>query len=104
MFGNILLTAAVLMMLHAAFSTYEHLSLLKAAGKPEGAVPADIIVETMISLVLGVFAATIRSPELKEITWRSEMKKRPLDEIDSRMSFATFARRIGVLTEPASKS
>ncbi|KAI0083951.1 magnesium transporter [Irpex rosettiformis] len=105
MFGDVLLAIAILMILHAAFSTYEHLSLLKAAGRPEGSLPADIVVETLLALVLGIVAAAIRSPELKEITWRSEMKKRPLDELDPRLSFTNFAQRAGLLdADSSSKS
>ncbi|THG97252.1 hypothetical protein EW026_g4711 [Hermanssonia centrifuga] len=76
MFGDILLLIAAFAVLHAAFSTYEHLSLLKALGRPEGALPVDIIVEALVALVLGTLGATIRTPELREVTWRSEMKKR----------------------------
>ncbi|KAI0705235.1 hypothetical protein BC835DRAFT_1261489 [Cytidiella melzeri] len=127
MFGNVLLTISILMILHAAFSTYEHLSVLKAAGRPsEGGLPADIVIEALFAFVLGTVAATIRAPELKEITWRSEMKKRyvdaassppcfwvsygmipffsrwtglnsPLEEIDPRMSFTNFAQRAGLV-------
>ena len=71
--------------------------------------------------MLGTVAAAIRTPELKEITWRSEMKKRcvvlhfssllvltdyallrPLEELDPRLSFSNFARRAGLLDEGAS--
>ncbi|KAI0825790.1 magnesium transporter [Irpex lacteus] len=104
MVGNVLLTIAILTILHAAFSTYEHLSLLKAAGRPEGSLPADIVVETLLALVLGTIAAAIRAPELKEITWRSEMKKRPLDELDPRLSFTNFAQRAGLLDSNATPS
>ena len=66
--------------------------------------------------MLGTIGASLNTPELKEITWRSEMKKRcvlmlllywstrltsrcrPLEDIDPRMSFATFAKRAGILT------
>ncbi|KAI0339441.1 hypothetical protein BDW22DRAFT_1361479 [Trametopsis cervina] len=102
MFGNALLTIAFVLLLHAAFSTYEHFSLLKAAGRPEGSLPLDIVAETLVAMVIGVIAAAVRSPELREITWRSEMKKRPLDEIDPRLSFANFARRAGLV--PSEKS
>ncbi|KAI0687989.1 hypothetical protein BC835DRAFT_1251432, partial [Cytidiella melzeri] len=88
MFGNVLLTISILMILHAAFSTYErefHICrLLKAAGRPsEGGLPADIVIEALFAFVLGTVAATIRAPELKEITWRSEMKKRYVDAASS---------------------
>ena len=73
------------------------LSHLKALGRPEGALPNDvsettrtlltdrditvhsafqIVVEAAVSLVLAIIGATIRSPSLREVTWRSEMKRR----------------------------
>ncbi|KIP03016.1 hypothetical protein PHLGIDRAFT_20339 [Phlebiopsis gigantea 11061_1 CR5-6] len=100
MLGNVLLVTAFFAILHAAFSTYEHLSHLKALGRPEGALPIDIIAEAFIALALGTLGATLRTDELKEITWRSEMKRRPLDDIDPRLSFATFAQRAGLQTVP----
>ena len=36
----------------------------------------QIIVEAFIALALGTLGATLRTDELKEITWRSEMKRR----------------------------
>ncbi|PSR82608.1 hypothetical protein PHLCEN_2v6041 [Hermanssonia centrifuga] len=64
----------------------------------------QIIVEALVALVLGTLGATIRTPELREVTWRSEMKKRPLDEVDPRMSFTTFAQRAGILSTPIEDS
>ncbi|THH16961.1 hypothetical protein EW146_g3756 [Bondarzewia mesenterica] len=60
----------------AAFSTYEHLSHLKALGRPESPLPFDIILEALLSLALGVVGASIKAPATEEITWASEMKKR----------------------------
>ncbi|KAJ3491377.1 hypothetical protein NLI96_g761 [Meripilus lineatus] len=130
MIGNLLIVIAILAILHAAYSTYEHLSYLKALGRPEGSIPNDIIIEAFISLILGTIGATVRTPELREITWRSEMKRRyasPLtrnilflrilqqtnslllfrraqEELDPRLSFKLFAQRAGLLSvDPPSK-
>jgi len=93
MLGKTLLFLATIIVLHAAFSTYEHLSHLKALGKPEGSLPADIIFEALTALVIGVLGASLNAPPLKDITWQSEMKKRSIDEMDSRLSFASFVNR-----------
>ncbi|EJD07525.1 uncharacterized protein FOMMEDRAFT_73630 [Fomitiporia mediterranea MF3/22] len=93
MLGRVLLTVAILALLHAAFSTYEHLSHLKALGRPEGSLPQDIIAEALVSLILGIIGASLNAPELKEITWRSEMRKRKIDDMDSRLSFASWTNR-----------
>lgn len=81
------------MIFHAAFSTYEHLSYLKALERPEGPIPKDILAETLIAVVLGILGASLNAPPLKEITWASEMRKRSVDEMDSRLGFASYIHR-----------
>ncbi|KAF9530455.1 magnesium transporter [Crepidotus variabilis] len=93
MFGRILLLVATLGIFHAAFSTYEHLSYLKALERPEGSLPPDIVVETLLSLVLGIIGACLNAPPLKEITWSSEMRKHKIDDMDSRLGFASYVNR-----------
>jgi len=99
MLGTIMLVVATLAILHAAFSTYEHFSYLKALGRPEESLPQDVVFEAIAALVLATVGATIRSPELREVTWRSEMKHRSTEEQDPRLSFATFAQRAGLLSD-----
>jgi len=93
MLGKILLSLATITVLHAAFSAYEHLTHLKALGRPEGSLPADIVFEALAALVIGVLGASLNVPPLKDITWQSEMKKRSIDEMDSRQSFASYVNR-----------
>lgn len=102
MLGTAMLVVATVTILHAAFSTYEHLSYRKALGKPEGSLPQDIVIEAFISLFLAIVGAAIRTPELREVTWRSEMKHRASEEQNPRMSFATFVQRAGILSSSAS--
>ncbi|KAI0794068.1 hypothetical protein C8Q74DRAFT_1365597 [Fomes fomentarius] len=105
MLGGLMLLVATIALLHAAFSTYEHLSHLKALGRPEGTLPSDIIVEALVALVLAVVGATVRSPALREVTWRSEMKRRALQEDeDPRMSFEKFALRAGIVPKSSASS
>ncbi|KAL1944964.1 hypothetical protein VTO73DRAFT_2584 [Trametes versicolor] len=107
MLGQVMLLVAAATLLHAAFSTYEHLSHLKALGRPEGALPSDIVFEALASLFLTIFGATLRSSPLREVTWRSEMKRRAQEEDeDPRLSFATFAQRAGIApnSSPSSSS
>ncbi|KAJ7782062.1 magnesium transporter [Mycena maculata] len=93
MLAAILLFLATVAVFHAAFSTYEHLSHLKAMGRPEGSLPTDIIVEAVFALVLGTIAASLNAPALKEIGWAAEMRTRSIDEMDSRLGFANFVNR-----------
>ncbi|KAI0255919.1 magnesium transporter [Lactifluus subvellereus] len=97
MLGQFLLTIAIITLFHAAFSTYEHLSLLKALGKPEGLLPSSIVLESFVALLLGIIGACLKAPAPKEITWASEMKTRTIDDMDSRMGFANFVTRGKVL-------
>ncbi|KAH9888806.1 hypothetical protein C8Q73DRAFT_166506 [Cubamyces lactineus] len=76
MLGQLMLIVATIALLHAAYSTYEHLSHLKALGRPEGTLPNDILLEAFASLFFAIVGATFHSPPLREVTWRSEMKRR----------------------------
>ncbi|KAI0654055.1 hypothetical protein C8Q70DRAFT_926507 [Cubamyces menziesii] len=103
MLGQLMLIVATIALLHAAYSTYEHLSHLKALGRPEGTLPNDILLEAFASLFLAIVGATVRSPPLREVTWRSEMKHRAQEEEeDPRLSFASFAQRAGLVTKAQS--
>ncbi|PCH44438.1 hypothetical protein WOLCODRAFT_76290 [Wolfiporia cocos MD-104 SS10] len=97
MLGTALLVLSIVAILHAAFSTYEHLTHLKALGRPEGSLPQDTVYEALIAVVFGIVGAALRTPELREVTWRSEMKRRSAEEQDTRLSFATFVQRAGIL-------
>ncbi|KAI0832069.1 hypothetical protein BC628DRAFT_1415531 [Trametes gibbosa] len=98
-----MLLVATVALLHAAFSTYEHLSHLKALGRPEGPLPNDIVLEAIGALFLAIVGATVRSSHLREVTWRSEMKHRAQEEEeDPRLSFATFAQRAGIAPKASS--
>ncbi|KAH9935075.1 hypothetical protein B0H21DRAFT_759404 [Amylocystis lapponica] len=79
MLGNTMLLAATLMILHAAFSMYEHLSHLKALGRPSDALPPDgphLAFEALAALALASAGAVLRTPALREASWRSEMRHR----------------------------
>ncbi|KIK08832.1 hypothetical protein K443DRAFT_1040 [Laccaria amethystina LaAM-08-1] len=97
MLGRILLLFSTFAVFHAAFSTYEHLSHLKALERPEGPIPSDIILETLLAMVLGIIGASLNAPKLKEITWASEMRKHKIDEMDSRLGFANYVSRGKIL-------
>ncbi|KAN0088400.1 Magnesium transporter [Tylopilus felleus] len=93
MLGRIFLVLATIFLLHAAYSAYEHLSRLKALGRPEESLPLNIVYESVIALILGTLGASLSAPPLKDITWASEMKKRTIDEMDSRLGFANYHSR-----------
>ncbi|KAL4259674.1 membrane magnesium transporter family protein [Pleurotus pulmonarius] len=93
MLGRILLILGALLVLHAAFSSYEYLSHLKNSGRLEGSLPYDIMLEAYIALFIGILGASLSAPTLKQITWASEMQTRSIDEMDARAGFANYLNR-----------
>jgi len=93
--GRLLLALSTVAILHAAFSTYEHFSQLKALDRLGSGrqPPWDVVVESLIALVMFIVGITLNAPALKDITWSSEMAKRSIDGMDSRMGFASVNHR-----------
>jgi len=42
---------------------------------------SQIVLEALVSLLLGIIGASLGAPELKEITWASKMKKRLVNPV-----------------------
>ena len=100
--------------------------MLLLCARPVVLTVPQIVFEAVAALVLAIVGATVRSPALREVTWRSEMKRRCAsvqlflariirtdrlfvlsraveEEEDPRMSFAAFAQRAGIVPKaPAS--
>ncbi|CAE7073598.1 unnamed protein product [Rhizoctonia solani] len=90
--GKGILLLAILGLLHAAYSAYEHLSLLKALDRPSG-VPTDIAIESVFAFGLFLLGVSRSAPELKEISWASQMRYQKIDDVHSRLGFASFNHR-----------
>ncbi|KAI9451696.1 hypothetical protein BJY52DRAFT_1296712 [Lactarius psammicola] len=98
---------------HAAFSTYEHLSHLKALGRPETSLPSSVYCPNCSSHCSSESLVPASTPALKEITWTNEMKTRfpasasallcmgcgfrTIGDTDTRIGFANFVTRGSVL-------
>ncbi|PWN51751.1 hypothetical protein IE53DRAFT_385902 [Violaceomyces palustris] len=104
--GKAVLIIGTIIFFHAAYSTYEHLSLLKSLDLPTGAgsasseghgMPKDIAIETIVSLLVILVGVSLTAQPLKEITWTSEMRKRTIDELDSRPNFSNLNHRGSIL-------
>ncbi|WWC70578.1 uncharacterized protein I206_104529 [Kwoniella pini CBS 10737] len=91
--GQVLVVTAVLALVHAAFSTYEYLSTLKALSKPTNSLPISIIIEALISLALFIPGIAISSDSLEDVTYRGELAKRSIDDQDARMGFMIPSKR-----------
>ncbi|KAG8861417.1 hypothetical protein FRB96_002866 [Tulasnella sp. 330] len=91
--GALIAASAILLMTHAANATWTHFSKLKALGRSEESirqVPFNLILEVLVAMVVFTFGITVYSPPLKEITYASEMRKRTVEEMNSRQSFMRF--------------
>ncbi|EPQ30758.1 uncharacterized protein PFL1_01659 [Pseudozyma flocculosa PF-1] len=98
--GRLLLVLGTITFLHAAYSTYEHLSLRKSLDLgtlTEHGMPIDITIETLASLLLLLVGVSLTAEPLKEVSWASEMRKRTIDAVDSRPAFATLNHRGSIL-------
>ncbi|PWZ01887.1 hypothetical protein BCV70DRAFT_156945 [Testicularia cyperi] len=98
--GRLALALGTLIFLHAAYSTYEQLSIRKSLGQVDvesQRMPIDITIETLVSFFVILIGVSMTAAPLKEVTWASEMRKRTVDEVDSRSSFATLTHRGQVL-------
>ncbi|KAK8858437.1 hypothetical protein IAR55_002664 [Kwoniella newhampshirensis] len=91
--GRVLVGVALLAVLHAAFSTYEHLSILKALSRPTTSLPTSIVVEALASLLLFIPGIALASGPLKDVTYRGELAKRSIDDADARMGFMRLSKR-----------
>ncbi|GFZ45384.1 hypothetical protein JCM24511_03110 [Saitozyma sp. JCM 24511] len=91
--GRALVAISCLALVHAAYSTYEYLSTLKALGRPAGSLPTSIIVEALGALLLFLPGTTLATSPLQDVTYRGELAKRTIDESDARMGFARLSAR-----------
>ncbi|KAK9723275.1 hypothetical protein K7432_002072 [Basidiobolus ranarum] len=91
--GKILSLVGLFVLSHSAYSTYEHLSYLKAAEKLENGLPIDIIVECMVGIIIFMVGFTLVSGPLKPILMEVEMAKQTISKFDARPSFQTFNHR-----------
>ncbi|CAG8492307.1 5232_t:CDS:2 [Ambispora gerdemannii] len=91
--GRVLCFLGFLIFIHASYSTYEHLSYLKAVEKVERDLPIDITIETLVSVAVFSLGIILVANPLKEILMKTEMAKQTIDKIDTRPSFMTFNHR-----------
>ncbi|KAK9762992.1 hypothetical protein K7432_010725 [Basidiobolus ranarum] len=91
--GRALSLVGLLLLSHSAYSTYEHLSYLKATDKHEDGLPVDIIIECMVAIIIFMVGFTLVSGSLKPILMEVEMAKQTINKLDSRPSFQTFNHR-----------
>jgi len=88
-----LLISGIFLLLHAAYSAAQHRSYLRLTEQEFTSLPTDIILQTIGSLLLSVFAATLIAGDFKEIRSNVELQKKTWKNLDNRPSFYTFNHR-----------
>ncbi|CAO3646515.1 unnamed protein product [Cunninghamella blakesleeana] len=87
--GKVIALIATLFLFHSAFSTYEHLSYLRAAEHDERVLPIECLVSAFVAL-FGVILSTV---PFKDVLLESEIMKMTIDKVDTQPSFITFNHR-----------
>ncbi|KAK0525008.1 hypothetical protein OC834_005324 [Tilletia horrida] len=97
MASTLLLSAGTVLFFHSAYSTYEYLSLRKSLDLDPAPLPTDITLEILLAFAVLLLSLALRAGRLREMSWSSEMRKRTIDEIDARPSFANVHHRGQIL-------
>ncbi|KAI8058070.1 membrane magnesium transporter-domain-containing protein [Syncephalis plumigaleata] len=98
--GYLLCTIGLVVLVHAGYSTYEHLSYLKAVARLTDGLPSDIIVECLIGTLIAMVGVTFVSGPLREALLEEAMAAQTVEEVESRPSFVTFNGRSRILFAP----
>ncbi|KAJ2453131.1 E3 ubiquitin-protein ligase pub1 [Coemansia sp. RSA 2336] len=85
--------AAFVVMLHSGYSAREYLLYSKSIGRQDLALPIEIVLECLSSLLVMTVALVIGVGELKPISYEAEMKRYSIDGVFSRPSFQVFNHR-----------
>ncbi|KAL7411724.1 hypothetical protein BDY24DRAFT_395818 [Mrakia frigida] len=83
-------------LLHAAFSAYEHLAHLKALDRQDS-LPSSIVIEALAAFAVFLVGVPLSSQPLMKISWESYMQSRTIDEVDSKLAFARMRTRAETL-------
>lgn len=91
--GKLLLTIGLIGLCHAAYSATQHRNYLRLIESEFTALPGDIIVETLLSLLACCFGVISLSTKFKPIQITSEWENKTWDNIANRTSFYSFNHR-----------
>ncbi|RKP23550.1 membrane magnesium transporter-domain-containing protein [Syncephalis pseudoplumigaleata] len=98
--GYLLCSVGMVLLTHAGYSTYEHLSYLKAVARSADGLSFDIIVECLAGMLVLMIGVTLVSGPLREALLEEAMATQTVEEVESRPSFVTFHGRSRVLFAP----
>ncbi|KAK6032812.1 hypothetical protein OSTOST_00993 [Ostertagia ostertagi] len=96
---NVITLVSLLSLLHCAYSAAQHRSYLRLTEQPFVTLPADVLAQTLISLVALIYGASHVAGAFQHIK-SDPNRDRSWDEAGSCMSFVTFEHR-GKAMSPA---
>ncbi|KAG0234049.1 hypothetical protein BGW42_006915 [Actinomortierella wolfii] len=73
--GRLVCLLGFLFLFHSGYSTFEHLSYLKAVDGHESGLPTDITIELFVSVALCGLGIVLVADDFKEILMETEMAK-----------------------------
>ncbi|KAI8360345.1 membrane magnesium transporter-domain-containing protein [Mortierella sp. GBAus27b] len=91
--GRLVCLIAFLFFAHSGYSTFEHLSYLKAVDGHESGLPLDITIELLVSVALFGIGIVLVADDFKEILMETEMARQSIESLDARPSFYAFNHR-----------
>jgi IS1 family transposase len=91
--GKLLLTIGLVGLCHAAYSATQHRNYLRLIESEFTALPNDILLQTLLSLLSCCFGVIGISTKFKPIQITSEWENKTWDNIANRTSFYSFNHR-----------
>ncbi|CAI4232986.1 unnamed protein product [Auanema sp. JU1783] len=79
-------------LLHCAYSAAQHRSYLRLTEQPFVSLPADVICQTLVSLIVLIYGASYVAAPFQQIK-SDPNRERTWDEVASCLSFAIFNHR-----------
>ncbi|GAA5822850.1 hypothetical protein JCM5353_003547 [Sporobolomyces roseus] len=102
MFARLLILVSSISLLYSAYLAWlARATVLHSKKAPESTygspVPSPVIIQVLASFLFLTIGILASAPELKGVTWASEMSKRTIDQEVSLASFSGVRHRGGVL-------
>uniref|UniRef100_A0A914Y0M3 Membrane magnesium transporter n=1 Tax=Panagrolaimus superbus TaxID=310955 RepID=A0A914Y0M3_9BILA len=80
-------------LLHCAYSAAQHNSFLRLTGQEFNQLPLDIVIQTVVSLLVCIFATTFLTGDFQTIRVDKEVTRKSWDTVGNCPSFYTFDHR-----------
>jgi hypothetical protein len=88
--GKLLIYVGLLLLAHAAYSAAQHRSYLRLSEQEFTSLPADILIQSIVSLVLTCYGVVRVVGNFREIRALAELENKTWDMLRNRPSFYTY--------------